>query len=61
MRLSKGAFEFAPRDTTVDTRSRVAAGDRDPPAALPRRRNELDHDDPEYQVSILMRVVKGCR
>jgi glycosyltransferase involved in cell wall biosynthesis len=52
---------FAPGDVTVETRGNVLAATAflQGLAAEDLRRDELDHDDPDYQVSILVRAAKA--
>jgi glycosyltransferase involved in cell wall biosynthesis/SAM-dependent methyltransferase len=54
---------FAPGDVTVETRGNVltAVAFLHGLAAEDLRRDELDHDDPDYQVSILVRAMKAGR
>jgi SAM-dependent methyltransferase len=52
---------FAPGDVAVETHGNVLAATAflQGLAAGDLRRDELDHDDPDYQVSILVRAVKA--
>ena len=54
---------FAPDDVTVETHGNVLAATAflQGLAAEDLRRDELDYDDPDYQVSILVRAAKGFR